>query len=106
MPVKEVQHLGVIGPIRCPCGQVIAHAANRYDELRKQGQSMKHALDNCGLSTQGPIIAGAPASECCRAYIMCSIDLTTNTHQLYQEVVQYNEMHLTKATMNTTEEKG
>lgn len=102
MPVTKAEQLGVIGPVRCPCGQVIAWAANRFHELRKQGKSQKEALDQCGIPTQSPLIEGAPASECCRAYIMCSVDLTSS-HLMYREVSQYAE--LKRAPFPTKEAK-
>jgi hypothetical protein len=90
MPIKEPNQLGVIGPIRCPCGQVISPATNEYYRLLKAGHSKKYALDHCGLPTRSPLIDVAPASECCNAYIMCYID-STMLHLMYNEVAMYSD---------------
>lgn len=90
MPIKDSSKLGVIGQVRCPCGRVIAPALNLYHHFIQNGQTKKYALDHCGIPLHGPLNDKTAASECCRAYIMCTIDLTS-TQLMYQEVANYAE---------------
>jgi len=103
MPIKDVEHLGMIAPVRCPCGQVIAPAANEYLRLIRSGRTKKEALENCGLPTRSPLLQQAPASECCNAYLMCYID-STPIHMMYHEVAQIAENKHKGKTQN--ERKG